>query len=82
MRTGVIARKIGMSRIFKEDGSNIPITILKMENCRVVDRKTKSIHGYNALCLSFGKKSKNINKPIKGFFKKKKNRSFVACQGI
>ena len=70
MRTGVIARKIGMSRIFKDDGSNIPVTILQMDSCTVLQKKTTNTDGYNALSVTFGKKEKNANKPIKGFFKK------------
>ena len=70
MRTGVIARKIGMSRIFKDDGSNIPVTILQMDSCTVLQKKTTNTDGYNALSITFGKKEKNANKPIKGFFKK------------
>ena len=70
MRTGIIARKIGMSRIFKDDGSNIPVTILQMDSCTVLQKKTTNIDGYNALSITFGKKEKNANKPTKGFFKK------------
>ena len=55
MRSGVIARKIGMSRIFNEDGLNIPVTVLKLDNCQVVAVKTTESHGYNALQLGAGK---------------------------
>ena len=72
MRTGVIAKKIGMSRIFKDDGSNIPVTVLQMDNCTVIQKKFENLDGYNAMSISFGKKEKNTNKPTIGFFKKNK----------
>ena len=72
MRTGVIAKKIGMSRIFKDDGSNIPVTVLQMDNCTVIQKKVENLDGYNAVSVSFGKKEKNANKPTKGFYKKNK----------
>ena len=72
MRTGVIAKKIGMSRIFKDDGSNIPVTVLQMDNCTVIQKKVENLDGYNAVSVSFGKKEKNANKPTIGFYKKNK----------
>ena len=39
MRTGLIAKKVGMSRVFKADGSNIPVTLLKVDNCKVVEHR-------------------------------------------
>ena len=72
MRTGVIAKKIGMSRIFKDDGSNIPVTVLQMDNCTVIQKKVENIDGYNAVSVSYGKKEKNANKPTIGFYKKNK----------
>ncbi len=59
MRTGLVAKKIGMSRVFKSDGTNIPVTLLQVENARVIDQKTKEIDGYNALKISFGNSKKN-----------------------
>ena len=70
MRTGVIAKKIGMSRIFKDDGSNIPVTVLQMDNCTVIQKKVENLDGYNAVSVSYGKKEKNANKPTIGFYKK------------
>ena len=72
MRTGVIAKKIGMSRIFKDDGSNIPVTVLQMDNCTVIQKKVENLDGYNAVSVSYGKKEKNANKPTIGFYKKNK----------
>ena len=71
MRSGVIARKVGMSRIFNEDGSNIPVTVLKLDNCQVVAVKTTESHGYNALQLGAGSaKVKNVSKAMRGHFAK------------
>ena len=71
MRTGLIAKKIGMSRIFNSSGVNIPVTVLQLDNCRILQKKTLENHGYNAVLVSFGKKKKNrVNKCDKGFFTK------------
>ena len=73
MRTGMIARKLGMSRLFKEDGTHVPVTVLEVGNCQVVSQKIKEIDGYNALQIGFGKaKVKNINKAIRGHYSKSK----------
>ena len=76
MRTGIVAKKIGMSRFFKPDGTNIPVTLLKVDNCKVIEHKSIEKDGYLAVKLSFGisKKSK-INKPTSGYFKKIKSES-------
>ena len=61
MRTGLICKKIGMSRIFSAEGSHVPVTVLELDNCQVISKKTKDVHGYNALQIGFGsKKAKNI----------------------
>ena len=71
MRTGLIAKKVGMSRVFDRAGVNIPVTLLQLDNCRVLEKKTLRKNGYNALLISYGKKKKNrINKCAKGFFTK------------
>ena len=58
MRTGVIAKKLELSRIFKDDGSNIPVTVLQMDNCTVIQKKVENLDGYNAVSVSFGKRKK------------------------
>jgi large subunit ribosomal protein L3 len=69
MRTGVIAKKLGMTRIFKEDGTHVPVTVLHLDEVRVVAAKTVESDGYNAVQLGFGKaKIKNVSKPQKGHF--------------
>jgi large subunit ribosomal protein L3 len=73
MRTGVIAKKLGMTRIFKEDGTHVPVTVLHMDEVRVVAARTVEMDGYNAVQLGFGKaKIKNVSKPQKGHFAKAK----------
>jgi large subunit ribosomal protein L3 len=73
MRTGLIAQKVGMTRIFADDGSHVPVTVLKVDNCQVVDVRTEDKHGYNAVQLGIGKaKVKNVSKAQRGHFAKAK----------
>ncbi len=73
MRTGVIAKKLGMSRLFDEDGVHIPVTVLKMDEVRVVSHKTNARDGYTAVQLSSGKaKVKNVSKAVRGHYAKAK----------
>lgn len=71
MRTGLIAKKLGMSRIFGADGSHIPVTVLSVDSLQVVDIKTQERDGYTAVQLGTGAiKAKNVSKPQKGHFAK------------
>lgn len=71
MRTGVIARKMGMTRLFAEDGRHIPVTVLQLESCQVVNQRTQDEDGYTALQVGAGKmKAKNVTKPMRGHFAK------------
>jgi large subunit ribosomal protein L3 len=73
MRTGLIAQKLGMTRIFAEDGSHVPVTVLKVDTCQVVSVRTEDKHGYNAVQLGVGKaKVKNVSKAERGSFAKAK----------
>jgi large subunit ribosomal protein L3 len=73
MRTGVIAKKLGMTRLFKEDGTHVPVTVLHLDEVRVVAARTVANDGYNAVQLGYGKaKPKNVSKPQKGHFAKAK----------
>jgi large subunit ribosomal protein L3 len=73
MRTGLITKKLGMSRFYTEDGRNVPVTVLKLENCQVVGVRTEEKNGYNAVQLGVGsRKAKNVKKPLKGQFAKAK----------
>ena len=71
MRTGVIARKMGMTRLFREDGVHVPVTVLALENCQVIAQKTADRDGYVALQVGSGSaKAKNVSKPERGHFAK------------
>ena len=67
MRSGLIAQKLGMTRIFAEDGSHVPVTVLGLQNCQVVGQRTVEKDGYVALQLGAGQaKAKNISKAERG----------------
>jgi large subunit ribosomal protein L3 len=71
MRTGVIARKMGMTRLFKDDGRHVPVTVLSLENNQVVAQRTMDRDGYVAVQLGAGvAKIKNVAKPQRGHFAK------------
>jgi large subunit ribosomal protein L3 len=71
MRTGVIAKKMGMTRLFQEDGRHVPVTVLALDNVQVVARKEAGRDGYTALQLGAGTaKAKNVAKPQRGHFGK------------
>ncbi len=73
MRAGLIAKKIGMSRVFAEGGQHIPVTVLHVDNCQVVSHKTTDTDGYNALQLGVGTaKVKRTTQPMRGHFAKAK----------
>lgn len=73
MRTGVIAKKLGMSRVFDPDGTNIPVTVLQLERCVVVSQRTKEKDGYTAVQIGVGDvKPSRVTKPMKGHFAKSK----------
>ncbi len=73
MRTGLIARKLGMSRVFGDDGTHVPVTVLQVDNCQVVAQKTAEKDGYDALQLGHGAaKVKNMGKAMRGHFAKSK----------
>ena len=74
MRCGVVARKLGMSRIFNDNGEHISVTVLRMEDVEVLSIKSVEKDGYTAIQLGFSnKKLKNITKPLRGFFAKIKS---------
>jgi large subunit ribosomal protein L3 len=70
-RTGLIARKLGMTRIFNEDGTTVPVTVLHLDEVRVVANRTAEKDGYTAVQVGIGReKPKNVSKPQKGHFAK------------
>ena len=74
MRCGVIARKLGMSRVFNDNGEHVPVTILRMEDVEVLSVKSIEKEGYSSVQLGFcNKKTKNISKPLRGVFAKIKS---------
>lgn len=71
MKKGILGKKIGMTQIFDENGKMIPVTVIEVGPCNVVQKKTVESDGYNALQIGFGDvKVKNVNKPLKGHFDK------------
>ena len=73
MRTGVIAQKLGMTRVFTAEGNHVAVTVLRVDNCQVVAHRTQDKDGYTALQLGVGAaKVKNVTKPQRGHFAKAK----------
>jgi len=73
MRTGLLAQKMGMTRVFTEEGRHVPVTVLKMDGCQVVAVRTEDKDGYNAVQLGAGAaRVKNVNKARRGHFAKAK----------
>jgi len=71
MRTGVIAKKIGMTRFFDEAGTHVPVTVLSLDGCQVTAHRSKEKDGYVALQLGAGaKKAKNTSAAMRGHFAK------------
>ena len=69
MRSGVIAQKVGMTRVFNDAGEHIPVTVLRMDGCQVVATRTKEKNGYTAVQLGAGhSKVKNTSKAMRGHF--------------
>ena len=69
MRTGLLAKKLGMTRIFKDDGTHVPVTVLHLDQVQVVTARTEERHGYSAVQLGWGHaKVKNVSQPNKGHY--------------
>lgn len=65
MRSGVIAQKVGMTRVYNDAGEHIPVTVLRLENCQVVSHRTEEKNGYTAVQLGAGRsKVKNTPKAM------------------
>ena len=70
-RTGLIARKLGMTRLFHDDGTTVPVTVLHLDDVRVIAKRTTDTDGYEAVQLGIGRaKPKNVTKANKGHFAK------------
>jgi large subunit ribosomal protein L3 len=73
LRTGLLAQKLGMTRVFTDEGNHVPVTVLKVDNCQVVAVRTREKDGYVAVQLGVGTaKTKNVSKPQRGHFAKAK----------
>ena len=69
MRSGVIAQKVGMTRVYNDAGEHVPVTVLRMEGCQVVAQRTVEKNGYTAVQLGAGQaKVKNTTKALRGHF--------------
>ena len=69
MRTGLVAKKLGMTRLFKDDGTHVPVTVLHLDEVQVVDTRTVERDGYTAVQLGIGRaKVKNVTNPNRGHF--------------
>jgi len=69
MRSGLIAQKLGMTRIFTDGGEQVPVTVLKVDDCQVVAHRTKDKNGYDAVQLGAGlRKVKNTTRAMRGHF--------------
>jgi large subunit ribosomal protein L3 len=72
-RTGLVAQKVGMTRLFDGAGDQVPVTVLKVDRCRVIAHMTEATNGYVALQLGVGQaKVKNVSKAVRGHFAKAK----------
>lgn len=69
-KEGLIGRKVGMTAVFGDDGSHVPVTVIQAEPNTVTAIRTKATDGYDALQLGFEAKKKNVTKPMAGHFKK------------
>ncbi|MBQ7265854.1 MAG: 50S ribosomal protein L3 [Firmicutes bacterium] len=71
MQKAIVAKKIGMTQIFTEEGLLVPVTVLEAGPCVVTQKKTKENDGYDAVQVGFGEvKASRVNKPLKGHFDK------------
>lgn len=71
MRSGVIAKKLGMTRLFMEDGRQVPVTVLQLDGLQVVAQRTTDTDGYTAVQLGAGSaKAKRVSAPMRGYFAK------------
>jgi large subunit ribosomal protein L3 len=83
MIQGILGKKLGMTQVFVADGSRIPVTVVEAGPCTVVQKKTESTDGYNALQVGFeAKKSHRVNKPMMGHFKKADQGAFAALREL
>ena len=69
LRSGIIAKKVGMTRLFMDDGRQVPVTVLQLDKLQVVAQRTADQHGYSAVQLGAGSaKAKRVSKAMRGHF--------------
>ncbi|MDQ1335959.1 MAG: ribosomal protein [Thermodesulfobacteriota bacterium] len=79
----LFGKKIGMTSFFLEEGKSVPVTVLKIGPCVVVQKKTREKEGYNALQIGYGpKKEGRVNRPLKGHFKAVGDRCFSQLREV
>ena len=77
MRSGLLAQKVGMMRIFTDAGEHVPVTVLKVDQCQVVAHRTQDANGYTALQLGSGsRKVKNVTRAQRGHFARRSSSNF------
>ena len=73
MRSGLVAQKMGMTRVFTAEGNHVPVTVLKVDGVQVVAQRTQEKDGYTAVQLGIGtRKAKRVNRALKGHYAKSK----------
>jgi large subunit ribosomal protein L3 len=73
MRTGLLAKKVGMTRLYNTEGNQVPVTVLDVNGVQVVAQRTKDKDGYTAVQLGIGsRKASRVNKPVRGHYAKAK----------
>jgi large subunit ribosomal protein L3 len=73
MRTGILAQKVGMTRLFDPEGGHVPVSVLRVDECEVVAARRPDRDGYAAVQLGVGRaKAKNVSQPMRGHFAKAK----------
>ena len=83
MIQGILGKKLGMTQVFVADGRRIPVTVVEAGPCTVLQKKTESIDGYNALQVGFSeKKTHRVNKPMMGHFKKADQGAFASLREL
>jgi large subunit ribosomal protein L3 len=83
MIQGILGKKLGMTQVFVADGSRVPVTVVEAGPCTVVQKKTESTDGYNALQVGFeAKKTHRVNKPMMGHFKKADQGAFATLREL
>ena len=83
MIQGILGKKLGMTQIFVADGRRIPVTVVEAGPCTVLQKKTESVDGYNAIQVGFSeKKTHRVNKPMMGHFKKADQGAFVSLREL